>query len=117
MKRNVLASQCDDSRRPARRAIIPGKLLMGVALLAVLACGAPAPSGSVGSAAAPSKPAGQPAAAAPAAAPPPAAGAADRWQQLLEAGKKEGAVVVAGSPLPSLRQAYSEQFAKDTGIE
>jgi iron(III) transport system substrate-binding protein len=128
MKRNLLASQHADCRRPARRAVIPGKLLMGVALLAILACGAPAPSGSAGSAAAPSKPAGQAAAATPAAAPPapgqpaaaappPAAGAADRWQQMLEAGKKEGAVVVAGSPLPSLRQAYSEQFPKDTGIE
>src|SRR3954470_16194694 len=117
MKRNWLASRRADRRRPTRRAVIPGRLLTGVALLAILACGAPAPSGSAGSAAAPSKPTGQPAGATPAAAPPPpadppasgpppaaapppAAVAADRWQQMLEAGKKEGAVVVAGSPLP-----------------
>ena len=114
MNSSLLASRQVNSRLSAMRGALYRELLIGVALVTVVACGAPAPSGSAGAgAAAPSKPAGQAAASTAG----PTGGAADGWQQMLEAGRKEGSVIVAGSPLPSLRQAYSEQFPKDTGIE
>jgi len=44
----------------------------------------------------------------------PAAGGA--WEQLLADGRKEGTVVAIAPPFPALRQAYTDQFKKDTGI-
>jgi ABC-type Fe3+ transport system substrate-binding protein len=39
-----------------------------------------------------------------------------KWEQLLAAAKKEGEVVMIGPTIPDLRQAYTEEFPKDTGI-
>jgi ABC-type Fe3+ transport system substrate-binding protein len=40
-----------------------------------------------------------------------------KWEQLVAAGRKEGRVVLIGPTIPNLRQAYTEEFPKDTGIE
>jgi ABC-type Fe3+ transport system substrate-binding protein len=82
--------------------------LVVATLLALGGCAAPA-------AAPASAPPAQPAAAAPQAqqpAPVPA-----EWTRLLEAGRREGKVVVIGPPFPNLREAYTQEFPKDTGIQ
>jgi iron(III) transport system substrate-binding protein len=50
------------------------------------------------------------------AAPAPAA-SSDKWDQMLAAGRKEGTVVIAGPPFAALREAYTQQFTRDTGIQ
>ena len=45
-----------------------------------------------------------------------ASASSGKWEQLLAAGKKEGEVVMIGPTIPDLRQAYTEEFPKDTGI-
>src|SRR5437588_3168719 len=52
--------------------------------------------------------------AAPVKASAPATGA---WEQLLAEARKEERVVTIAPPFPPLRQAYTEQFKKDTGID
>lgn len=46
-----------------------------------------------------------------------ASASSGKWEQLLAAGKKEGSVVFIGPTIPDLRQAYTEEFPKDTGIQ
>jgi hypothetical protein len=38
------------------------------------------------------------------------------WKDLLDKGKKEGKLVLAGPPFRDLRQALIDGFQKDTGI-
>ena len=57
----------------------------------------------------------KPAASAPAK--PAASARAANWEQLLAAGRKDGTVVVGGPSIAPLREAYSTQFKKDTGID
>jgi ABC-type Fe3+ transport system substrate-binding protein len=89
--------------------------LVVAALLALAGC---APQAAAPASAPASKPAAapaQPAASAPQAqqpAPLPA-----EWTRLLEAGRREGKVVVIGPPFPNLREAYTQEFPKDTGIQ
>jgi ABC-type Fe3+ transport system substrate-binding protein len=45
-----------------------------------------------------------------------ASASSGKWEQLLAAAKKEGEVVMIGPTIPDLRQAYTEEFPKDTGI-
>ncbi len=59
-------------------------------------------------------PASQPTSAKASQASPAASGA---WEQLLAEARKEGTAVTIAPPFPALRQAYTEQFKKDTGIE
>ncbi len=78
-----------------RRAII--SLMAGVSLVLLTACSGNTP---------PAEPAK------------PTAGAEDaRWSQLIAAGRAEGKVVVMGSPIVPLSDAYSRQFPQDTGIQ
>ena len=75
------------------------------------------PATAAASGAASAKPAGSAEAKPSAAAGPSAAAKAASWDELLVAGKKEGTVVVAGPPIAPLRDAYTQQFQKDTGIQ
>jgi ABC-type Fe3+ transport system substrate-binding protein len=84
------------------RALV-GSLLVA-ALVALGGCAAPAAA----PASAPSTKPAPPAAQAP---------VPDEWARLLEAGRREGKVVVIGSPYPNLREAYTQEFPKDTGIQ
>jgi hypothetical protein len=45
-----------------------------------------------------------------------ASASSGKWEQLLAAAKKEGEVVMIGPTIPDLRQVYTEEFPKDTGI-
>jgi len=45
-----------------------------------------------------------------------ASASSGKWEQLLAAAQKEGEVVMIGPTIPDLRQAYTEEFPKDTGI-
>ena len=95
----------------ARR--LPASLGITVAgLLALSACGGTAAPASSTAASASAKPANS--AAAPAS---PAASGNAKWDELLAAGKKEGKVVIMGTPITPLSDAYTQQFPKDTGIQ
>jgi ABC-type Fe3+ transport system substrate-binding protein len=74
------------------------------------------PSAAVSAAAAAAKPSAAPSGAASGAALASGSTAAT-WDALLAAGRKEGSVVIGGPPFPSLREAYTSQFKKDTGID
>jgi len=79
----------------------------------------PASAAPAAASAASAKPAAsgetKPAASAPAK--PAASARAANWEQLLAAGRKDGTVVVGGPSIAPLREAYSTQFKKDTGID
>jgi len=94
-----------------------------VALLLLAACGGTG-SAQAPAAAAPAQSAGPAAAsssAAPATAGSASAGAGSgqantTWNDMLAAGRKDGKVAVMGPPIAALRDAYTTDFAKDTGI-
>jgi iron(III) transport system substrate-binding protein len=98
----------DDLRRGIRSLL---DMLANVSLVLLTACSGTAVPAET---AKPSAPA--PAATAAAAAAP--SGAQDaRWSQFLAAGRAEGKVVVMGSPISPLMDAYTKQFPQDTGIQ
>jgi ABC-type Fe3+ transport system substrate-binding protein len=86
--------------------------LLGAAfagLLALSACG-----GTAAPASAPTS--GASGAFAASAAKPAASGDA-KWNDLLAAARKEGKVVVMGTPIQPLADAYAQEFPKDTGVQ
>jgi ABC-type Fe3+ transport system substrate-binding protein len=70
-----------------------------------------------GAAQAPSTPATAAGSVKPATSAAPAASGSNAWDQLLADARKEEKVVAIAPPFPSLRQAYTDQFKKDTGID
>lgn len=87
----------------------PCGFLLGAALLVVTACQSAAPAAQPTSGSRPGSAATSAATSASA--------TSEQWEQLLAAGRKEGKVVVGGGPFAGLRDAFSEQFTKDTGIQ
>jgi ABC-type Fe3+ transport system substrate-binding protein len=79
------------------------------AALLLSACGGTTPAPTSLSSPAPAAKPSTPAA-------PPAPGGS-AWEQLRADGRKEGKAVTIAPPFPELRQAYTEQFKRDTGID